>query len=549
MPSPADIPEGVSPGVPFRLDRKPRRGASPPTARIHDTASADSSQVRGAADLFLVVDHPDENVVIDLVERPPIALISELDRHFLDDVRDRLWARAVSEATQEGLLWTPLIDVIAGADFWPFIDAGPQLDIFTSWIDGRTDPAQLWPLVESLCFEVRAVALHRLYLLDPSAAIELLASDATRWRLLYRANDPSPEIHLPPLERWATDVILSETTAPTYRGPFPTNHGNEGIAFFVDLAVDGSLRLPALAELMQVAVPGWASSRGRRRLAHSRAPHTTRRDWAQIAIIQLAPWIPASWVDRVYAARYGDGPSDDWISTALDNPDAPLGFLRRAARTLRLDAIDAWRILCESPLIFADSVLFGHIVRRAPWRLVWRLASEAKAKAHHWPLLFQRLAAIPEAHAGLVRALQEAGQADLIGIGPRHWPSLIAGPDQCATCTTHSPYRPAILALVPKARRTAVLRRQILASNDPIVLYGLCLDADGREGMELYYRLRATDPILADRAIQYSTTLAGILPRSDLVSVLKTADETRRHHIIELICRARTGSVEAAGCR
>ena len=489
------------------------------------------------SDLQALLRDADEITDVAVVRRL-VRLLIEGDGHLAGEIEaalGKILARAITEADAEGHVWTPLIDAIA--TFYRLtesLDMPARRTTMIAWIEQQTGTENLWPLTHSNCHAVRTSAMRRLFVLEPEEVSRLLRVDPGSWFELYRSNDRSDSHHRA-LQEWAVGMILTDMSAPRSYAAARSKRAFFAIDLIHAMALDGTITLLALAEVIAAAVPRWsASAQPTQHRSQARRSTPVRHHWAELMLLWIAKWLPPSLVEAVYDVRYRGRAGDDWLAGAVQNPRASLRFLRRVARALRPSARDTWRAIVELPVLMNDITLFRIVVARAPASLATDFLTNPTRR--QWPSLVHRFSAIDPCLSSLHAALLRAEQSDLRGIRREHLASLLYDGDPDWTLVWQWLWRDAILSLIPNARHSRRVRRRLVLSDNPAVLYGLCLDASGGEAVRLFDRLDAKDPRLAERAILWSSTLATILPRTRMTSVLQTADSTRRERVIGLMC-------------
>ncbi|MHB2032747.1 MAG: hypothetical protein ACYCVE_05155 [Gemmatimonadaceae bacterium] len=409
------------------------------------------------------------------VRRLVAALVEwrEAGTHDVEPVLERILARAVAQADAEGLLWTPLIDVVATLHrMSQRLDLPVRIARLISWMQQQSATAPLWPLAYSDCHALRTAAVRRIFEIDPSAAPRLLAPDAGCWIDLYRAKDAPPDRHRA-LEQWAIDTIGAEQRPPRSWESARRRPAFAAMNLLRAMASDGVLEKSAVAALREVAVPGGGGSarRGRPRLRPPPRVSPGAR-WAQLVLLELSARLPASLVEALYDMNYARRASDGWLSDGLRQAKVPLRFLRKMARTLRPDAAFTWGMLVTRGVGLDDPPYFRALAGRAPLHLVALLLKEPTR--HQWPHLGRRVAAVDIYHRALAEALSQADQSDLQEIHWLDWASLTGSKQAEEGASSWGPERRAvILSLIPSARAYQRVRRHLLASADPRVLFGL----------------------------------------------------------------------------
>jgi len=535
--------EPASATLPYRLDPPPVEGVG--GAPRHDGAFTMRWIPKAAAelrsrDLPGVLVRADALGEVADVRRLVAVLVEwrQPTTYGVEAVLERILTRAVAKADAEGLLWTPLMDVIATLHrMSQQLDLPARIARLMSWMQQQSATAPLWPLAYSDCHALRTAAVRRIFEIDPSAAPRLLAPDAGCWIDLYRATDSPPERHRA-LEHWAIDTIGAEQRPPRSWESARPRPAFAAMHMLHAMESDGVLEESALAALREMAVPGGGSARRGR--PHLRPPRrvSARARWAQLVLLELSDQLPASVVEALYDMNYARRASDGWLADGLRQAKVPLRFLRKMARTLRPDAAYTWEMLVMRGVGLDDPPFFRALAARAPLHLVALLLKEPMR--HQWPHLVRRFAAVDVHHGVLEEALCQADQSDLQEIRRQDWASLTRSKKAEPGVSILGPERrEKILSLIPSARACQRVRRHLLASADPRVLFGLCLDATGEEAVALFARLEALDPSWANRAILESSTLAAILPRARIAPVLGTADDRRRTHLIHVLLHAK----------
>src|SRR5690606_3710577 len=105
--------------IPFRLELRTLDNEND-SGSITYAAALEAMSQRQANTLETLIDHPDERVLLGLIQDhyelvdPDFTRIKSVD---WSDAKRRLLTRIYSDAEKEGTLWTPLIDAIVKKDW------------------------------------------------------------------------------------------------------------------------------------------------------------------------------------------------------------------------------------------------------------------------------------------------------------------------------------------------------------------------------------------------------------------------------------------------
>jgi hypothetical protein len=457
-------------------------------------------------------------------------LSSPFDPGVAEQVRVRLARRALAEADGEGVIWTPLLDAIAdsphgiGTD-----DLASRLDAFKEWVNAQTWVHDLWPAAGFKFRALRHAVLRRVFVVNPSETRRILLTDPSVATMELVRQVGITSIHHAHLASWAEAVILKDDTAPATRLRFEPSQTSVAIDLLQQLANADALPASTLQGLIDAAIPPNEPPRKRRSPAGARSVgHLRGHAWAQIALLELARWVRVATLESLYTVRYADSTDDDWLPLLVERPDIPPSLLRRIAKGLGQGrSSDTWHALARSYSGRHDRRLRKRILTHGMEVNVEWLAVDAVAT--EWPTLLSRATTSTFLRRKLVERLALVDQRDLADLTSRDW-----GPLAQEETSRH---QLEILALIPSARRSRTVRPRLLASDEPLVLYGLCLDGKGTAARELFRRLAACDPARAVQAAQRSSALCAALEPSDLVALLESEDQQARLDTMALLER------------
>jgi hypothetical protein len=241
---------------PARVSVSPERPAPAVAALV--ARIADPGAPLLPDELRQLVRHPDERVPLALAEHRAGAIAA---RHL--DVRLALYFRAIQDATRAGLVWTPLLDVLAATRLWPsgalaeerdrhaasgavapVLDLSERVVLVAAWVAAQADPDCAVPTLATRYAPLAIAVSRAVQRVTPAVARALLVRDPASAPSVAGRRDLTPD-GAETLAAWA---VARWTAAVPDALALRTLHA-------LDARPEG-LRPSAVAEVVEHAVSG-----------------------------------------------------------------------------------------------------------------------------------------------------------------------------------------------------------------------------------------------------------------------------------------------------